>query len=97
MTKMDKKSRHAETEINRIDGGIEVKMDKGSRHAETEINRIGRCAGVSPLSQSDPSPVLKYPHHLKNGPKSKQETGRSNRPTSLNCRFGAGFRFKNVF
>jgi len=74
-----------------------TKMDKKSRHAEVEMDKVGRCAGVSPLSQSDPSPVLKYPRHLKNEPKRKQETGRIKPLTSLHCRLDAGFESKNVF
>lgn len=86
MTKMDKKSRHAEIEMDRI-----------GRCAETEMDKVGRCAEVSPLSQSDPSPVLKYPRHPKNKPKTKQETGRIKPLTSLHCKLGAGFESKNVF
>lgn len=97
MTKMDKKSRHAEIEMDRIGRCAETENNKIGRCKEVEMDKVGRCAGVSPLSQSDPSPVLKYPRHPKNEPKRKQETDNTKPLTSLNCKLGAGLRLKNVF
>lgn len=83
MTKMDSQTK---AQINKINAPAEIKM-----------GRIGRCAGVSPLSQSDPSPVLNSPHHPKNGPKRNQETDNTKPLTSLHCKLGAGFKSKNGF
>lgn len=97
MTAMDKITKAEMAEINRISKGTETKMAEINKCTRTKMAEIDRCAGVYPLLQSDPSPVLKYPRHLKNEPKSIQEIGRTKPSISLNCRLDADLRLKNLF